>query len=183
MSIFDKLDKTKIHTRQISAETYVVDEDHLMVKGVLKDDRTKESCRSTGELIPAGTIHHMVIRLLLKLPSLVIEDLEVKIISAPYPDCLETCEVMKGMKGVSISSGFSKKVRSIAGGPRGCVHLVSLLLAMGQAAFQGFWTHESTNANQDDIYSEERLRFLEGTCWAWRKGGKLQQTLLEKIQV
>jgi len=183
MNIFDKLDKTKIHTRQISTETYVVDEDHLLVEGVLKDDRTKVSRRSTGELIPAGTIHHMVIRLLLKLPSLGIEDLEVEIISAPYPDCLETCEVMNEIKGVSISSGFSKKVRSMAGGPRGCAHLVSLLLAMGQAAFQGFWTHESTDANQEGIYSEERLRFLEGTCWAWRKGGKLQQTLLEKIQL
>ena len=183
MSIFDKLDKTKIHTRQISAETYVVDENNLLVEGVLKDDRIKDSCRATGEVIPAGTIHHMVIRLHLKLPSLVIEDLEVEVISAPYPDCLETCEIMNGMKGVSISSGFSKKVRSVAGGPRGCVHLVTLLLDMGQAAFQGFWTHESTNVNQDAIYSEERLRILEGTCWAWRRGGKLQQTLLERSQL
>ncbi len=182
MSIFDKLNKTKLHTRQISAETYVVDEDHLLVAGVLKDDRIRESCRSTGELIPAGTIHHMVIRLLLRLPSLVIDDLEVEVISSPYSECLETCEVMNGMKGVSISSGFSKKVRSLAGGPRGCAHLVSLLLVMGQAAFQGFWTHKSTNANQDDIYSEERLRFLEGTCWAWRRDGELQRILLERSQ-
>jgi hypothetical protein len=183
MSIFDTLEKTKIHTRQINSEIYVVDEDHLLVEGFLKDDRIKASRRSTGELIPASTIHHMVIRLLLKLPSLEIEDLEVEIISSPYPDCLETCEVMNGMKGVSISSGFSKKVRSIAGGSQGCAHLVSLLLAMGQAAYQGFWTHESTKANQDDMFSEERLRFLAGTCWAWRKGGNLQQKLLERSEL
>ena len=78
----NKLNKTKIHTRQISTETYVVDEDYLLVEGVLKDDRTKVSRRSTGELISAGTIHHMVIRLLLKLPALEIEDLEVEIINS-----------------------------------------------------------------------------------------------------
>lgn len=180
MSKFDKLEKTKIHTRKINAETYVVDDEHLLVEGVLHDDRKRDSRRSTGEIIPAGTLHHMEIRLLLKLPSLFIEDLEVHIISAPYTECFETSKVMDRMQGVSITSGFSKKVRSLASGPRGCAHLVSLLLVMGQAAFQGYWTHESTRETEGETYSKERLSFLEGTCWAWRKGGKLQQTLLEK---
>ncbi len=180
MNRLDKLDKSKIHSRSISAETYVVDANHLVVEGILRDDRTKESCRSTGERMPAGTIHHMVIRLLLSLPSLLIEEVEVEVLSAPYSECLETCEVLKGMKGVSISAGFSKKVRSLSGGPRGCAHLVSLLLVMGQAAFQGHWTHKSTDAHPDDIYSEERRQTLEGTCWAWRKDGELQKKLQKK---
>ncbi len=182
MSVFEKRNKTKIHTRQLSAEIYMVDEDHLMIEGVLKDDRIKESRRSTGEIIPGGILHHMVIRLFVSLPSLVIEDLEVEINASPYSVCVETRDVMNGMKGVSISSGFTKKVRSLAGGSRGCAHLVSLLLVMGQAAFQGFWTHASTKTNGNDMFTEERLRFLEGTCWAWRKGGGLQRELLKKTQ-
>ncbi len=182
MSIFNKLDKTKIHTRQIHTEVYVVEPDKLLIEGVLKDDRLTESRRSTGETIPGGTIHHMVIRLLLKMDSLIIEDLEVEIRASPYSECLQTKEVLNGMRGVSITSGYSKKVRSLSSGPRGCAHLVSLLLVMGQAAFQGYWTHESTTDNQEEIYSKERLQVLEGTCWAWRKGGKLQQTLQKKIQ-
>ena len=46
----------------------------------------------------------------------------------------------QGLVGLSISRGFTHKVRELFGGPRGCTHTTALLQAMAPVAIQSIWS-------------------------------------------
>ena len=75
--------KQKIHTRKFDIAIYEGSDDSIIVEGILKDDRLMESYRLTGECMPPGTIHHMIIRIEVRGPHLVIEDIEVEMPTVP----------------------------------------------------------------------------------------------------
>jgi hypothetical protein len=93
------------------------------VEGILKDERLFESYRPTGEKTPSGTIHHLIIRILVRGPQLVIEDIEVEMPTIPHALCRETLECLLPVKGMPIVRGFTSKVKALVGGPKGCNHL------------------------------------------------------------
>jgi len=76
-------------------------------------------------------------------------------------------------KGLTIAPGFTSKVKQIAGGKKGCVHLTTLLLSMAPAVLQGYWIFESRkkHINENSVLDIEK--YLVDTCWAWRKDGPL----------
>lgn len=165
--------KQKIHTRKIDISTYEGSEDTIIVEGMLKDDRLFESYRPTGEKFPPGTIHHMVIRLELRGSRLVIENIEVEMPTVPHRLCYETRDCLAQMKGTPIVSGFTRKVKSLAGGPNGCNHLVTLLTAMAPAAVQGAYSAMARNPVEPGSDVRGNLERFKDTCWAWRENGPL----------
>lgn len=163
----------KIHTRTIDIATYKGSEDSIIVEGILKDDRLFESFLATGEKQSPGTFHHMIIRIEVKGPKLVIEDIEVEMPKVPNEFCRETLECLAPVKGMPIVSGFTSKVKAIAGGPRGCNHLLALLIAMAPAAVQGAFSLLSLKPIDPSSGNEIRSKRLKNTCWAWRENGPL----------
>jgi hypothetical protein len=162
----------KLHTRNIEVTTYDYDGQRLMVEGILKDDRFQESHVITGDTFPSGVIHHMAIRLLINCSNLLIEDIEVDLISVPVEACRETIDCLAPIKGLTITKGFTSKVKKIAGGNKGCTHLVELLLAMGPAIFQGFEAHQSQKrSTYDSDQGKKMLQLLVNTCRTWREDG------------
>ena len=133
----------KLHTRNIEVTTYDYDGQRIIVEGFLKDDRFQESHVLTGETFPRGVMHHMAIRLLVNCSNLLIEDIDVDLITVPHKMCRETINCLAPIKGLTITKGFTLKVKKMAGGNKGCTHLVELLLAMAPAVFQGFGAHQS----------------------------------------
>ena len=129
-----KLKGEKLHTRNIKVTTYDCDEQRIIVEGYLKDDRFQESYSMTGEKFPSGVIHHMAIRLMVNCSNLLIEDIDVDLISVPREVCRETIDCLTPIKGLTITKGFTAKVKKMAGGKKGCTHLVELILAMAPAA-------------------------------------------------
>ena len=162
----------KLYTRNIEVTTYDYDGQRIIVEGILKDDRFQDSYLMTGEKFPRGTIHHMAIRLLVNCSNIMIEDVDVEMISVPREVCRETVDCLAQIKGLIITKGFTLKIKNIAGGNKGCTHLVELLQAMAPAVFQGFAAHQAqkkTSFNSDQ--AKLILRFLVNTCHAWREGG------------
>jgi hypothetical protein len=51
---------------------------------------------------------------------------EMKLV--PFDLCHEVCNKMKELIGLEIKQGIGKWIREIAGGPRGCTHLVDLVM-------------------------------------------------------
>ncbi|PKN19740.1 MAG: hypothetical protein CVU71_05035 [Deltaproteobacteria bacterium HGW-Deltaproteobacteria-6] len=162
----------KIHTRKIEVSTYEYDGQRIIVEGLLKDDRYQETHAVTGETFPRGVIHHMGIRLLINCSSLMIEDIDVDLIAVPREACRETIECLAPIRGLTITRGFTSKVKKIAGGNKGCTHLLELLLAMAPAAVQGFAAHQSQKppASRSD-HAGFMLKYLINTCHAWREDG------------
>jgi hypothetical protein len=165
--------KQKIHTRTIDINIYEGAGNNIVVEGLLKDQRPLETYRFSGETLPPGTIHHMIIKIAVRLPELLIEDIDVTMPTVPHEVCMETLDCLTPVKGLSIVSGFTRKIKALAGGPRGCNHLLALLTAMAPAAVQGAFSLAASkpkNPETKDLGNKERLK---NTCWAWREGGPL----------
>ncbi len=170
---FARTTNRKIHSRQIDVATYKAAVDTFIVEGVLKDERLADSYGPTGKLSPPGTIHHMIIRMQVKGPDLIIEDIEVEMPTLPNEFCIETIECLEPIKGMRIVSGFTSKVKNLVGGVKGCVHLVALLTAMAPAAFQGVFSGMDRKFKAPEMV-EQRMK---NTCWVWRSDGPFMRKL------
>jgi hypothetical protein len=174
----------KLHTRKIEVTTYEYDGQRIIVEGFLKDDRFQESHGITGETFPSGVIHHMAIRLLVNCSNLLIEDIDVDLLSVPREVCRETIDCLASIKGLTITKGFTAKVKKLAGGNKGCTHLVELILAMAPAVFQGFAAHQSQKPMAfDSDQAKKIIQYLTNTCHAWREDGPFVEVLKKKFNM
>ena len=174
----------KIHTRNISVSTYESDGQRILVEGVLQDDRLQESHVLTGEKFPAGVIHHMSIRLLVNCSDLLIENVDVELIHVPRDVCRETIDCLKPVKGLTITRGFTAKIKKLTGGTKGCTHVLELLLAMVPAAVQGFAAHQSRKpADFNTDHTKMIYHFLLNTCHAWREDGPSVKAFKKKLDI
>ena len=92
------------------------------------------------------TMHHMQVDLTVAFPSMVIERAEVVFEAHPHTTCVDIVGAYQGLVGLSITRGFTHKVRELFGGPRGCTHTTALLLAMGPVATQCSWSMYAAEA-------------------------------------
>jgi hypothetical protein len=174
--------RKKVHARNIEVTTYAYDEQRIIVEGLLKDERFQESHVITGETFPGGVVHHMAIRLLVNCSNLLIEDIDIDLMSVPREACRETIGCLAPIKGLTITKGFTAKVKKLAGRDKGCSHLVELILAMAPAAFQGFGAHQSQKPS--NFYSDHAqmiVQYLVDTCHVWREDGPLVELLKKKL--
>jgi hypothetical protein len=172
----------KLHTRTIEVTTYDYDGQRIIIEGLLKDDRFQDSYVITGETFPKGVIHHMVVRLLVNCATLSIEDIDVDLVAVPREVCRETVDCLAPVKGLTITKGFTAKVRKAAGGVKGCTHLMELIQAMAPAVFQGLGAHRSQKpSNFDSDRAQMMLHFLLNTCRTWREDGPLVEMFTKEL--
>lgn len=177
MLVFGKSRGEKYHTRTIEMDTYDYDDRRFVVEGCLTDRRFKEFRMATGEDRTPGILHQMIVCLLVNKTTLEIEDLQVEMPVIPGSDCLETIHCLDPVKGLKVVGGFTAKVKDIAGGTKGCNHLLALLTAMGPSVMQGFGAYHD-HKTRDFLLNNFDL--LMNTCWTWREEGPLIETLKEK---
>ncbi|MGD0275257.1 MAG: DUF2889 domain-containing protein [Syntrophales bacterium] len=180
MNIPEKTKSDKIHTRSIEINTYEYNDQHLLVEGSLTDRRTNEYFLITGEKEPPGIIHHMVIRMLVNISTLTIDDIEVEMPTVPRGECLETINCLAPVRGMRIASGFTLKVKELVGGIKGCSHLLALLTSMAPAAIQGYGAYQSQKPAGYGPNLPLIIKFLINTCWPWREDSPLVKQHLPK---
>jgi len=173
----DKTETQKIHTRRIDIATYERGYDSIVVEGVLTDERLTNSYRSLGETLPPGTVHHMVIRMEVRGPKLVIEDIEVEMPTVPMQECLETLDSLLPLKGLPIVAGFTNRVKDLVGGAKGCAHLVALIAAMAPAAVQGAWAAMTSKPRDPATFLPGAMERIKDTCRVWRSDGPMNQNI------
>jgi hypothetical protein len=134
------------------------------------------------------TMHHMQVDLTVAFPSMVIEAAEVVFETHPHTTCVDIVESYQGLVGLSITRGFTHKVRELFGGPRGCTHTTALLLAMGPVATQCTWSMYAAAARREgksfiasraEMTPEQRemsLRANLNTCHVWAEDGEMMAT-------
>jgi len=171
----------KIHNRNLDISSHIVDDEHILITGELKEKNLITIYERSGERIEPNIFHHMKIQLLIKISELKIVDLNVKMPGTPHDDlCREMKNSLEGIKGLVIAPGFTSKIKKIAGGVKGCVHLTTLLLSMAPAALQGYWIFESRKEQRNGEPKFEIEKYLIDTCWAWRKDGPLAGTFIKQ---
>lgn len=181
MAIGEQAAERKIHHRGLDITTYSAERGAVIVEGRLADTRFQSTYYLSGEMRPPGTVHDMVIRMRVAGPNLTIEDIEVAMDTVPREECREVENSLAPVKGMQIKGGFTEQVKARVGGPKGCTHLVALLLAMAPAAVQGAWAAMARQPIDTSRYSDKALEILEDTCWLWRSDGPLMQEVRERF--
>ncbi|MBS3759583.1 MAG: DUF2889 domain-containing protein [Desulfobacterales bacterium] len=181
MAINEPSAEQRVHNRHIDVSTYAPEDNAIVVEGRLTDNRYRSTYYLSGDRRPPGIVHEMVIRMRVVGLDLTIEDIDVAMDTVPRDQCRQTLNSLRPVIGMQIKAGFTEAVKTKVGGPKGCTHLVALLLAMAPAAVQGAWAAMAQSPLVPGQYSDKALEILEDTCWLWRSEGPLMQELREKL--
>lgn len=169
----------KIQSRSIDITSHEDGDEHIIVSGQLCDRRLVPTTDLKGKPREAGIVHQMQICMKVATRSLVIEEIEAEMQHVPHEECNEMHRSVEGIKGLTLSPGFSSQVKKTLGGRKGCIHLTTLLLAMAPAALQGYWVHNDRKPERRRISGEHLEAYLVDTCRVWRREGPLVRYISE----
>ncbi|MEM9035902.1 MAG: DUF2889 domain-containing protein [Actinomycetota bacterium] len=176
-----------LHNRNYDVDSYMEAPNRIRLRGTVRDEKP------AGLYIPEDpdplTIHHMIVDLVVEVPSMEIVDAEVVFETHPHAECTRITDHYRGLIGISIARGFTHKVRELFGGPRGCTHTTALLQAMAPVAIQSMWSLQAAVARAEGaepvpsprrLTDEERTaRYARNinTCHVWDSDGELVERL------
>lgn len=168
---------TLIHKRSYDCEAFEEGEGRMRVRGRLVDDKPQGLGLADGEPM---VIHDMAIDLIVTVPEFLIEGVETTMKVHPYQVCTDVLVDYQQLVGLSITKGYSRKVRELFGGPNGCSHMGALLQALGPVAVQASWSlitlHDDPakrlEEDTDAEGRERRLRMNTNTCHVWAEEGE-----------
>jgi len=173
----------QIHTRDIRMTTFPHEDGQVVVAGELIDTRHIKIFDITGKVLEPGTIHHIRLFCRIAPDPLRIIEAEADMPVIPMPDCRSTLDRVPLLAGQEIRPGFTRRVRDIMGGTRGCTHLATLTKAMAQEMVHGWLTEQRRETttlpeNREDM---KEKGFLVDSCRRWKKDGPKIQALVQAI--
>jgi len=168
--------KKLVHTREISMRTSDLGDHYILVEGSLIDHRFQK--KQNEPLEQSELVPHMVIQLKIKGPEMLIEQAEATMPHHPREECPEVLPWIRNLEGVRIAPGFTMKVKKIIGGIKGCAHLTSLVIAMGESAVQGYWAAYGAG-REGRPPREQEIKNVVNTCYLWREDGPIIRGIRE----
>ena len=168
-----------VHTRDISTRTFALGDHSILVEGNLIDRRYGAKQNEPAE--EPELVHHMVIRLKVKGPAMLIERAEAEMPHHPREECPEVLPRIRDLEGLEIAPGYSVKVKKAIGGVKGCAHLTSLVIAMGESAVQGYWAAYVEKKGRAGL-REETIKGFINTCHLWKEDGPIVRVLRETLK-
>jgi hypothetical protein len=171
--------KKLVHTREISMRTSDLGNHCILVEGSLVDHRYRPRHNETSE--EPALVHHMVIQLKVKGPGMLIEHAEATMPHHPRGECPEVLPWIRKLEGLEIAPGYTMKVKKIIGGVKGCAHLTSLVIAMGESAVQGYWAAYGAERRKTGLREQTIKKFIN-TCHLWKEDGPIVKELRESSE-
>ncbi len=167
-----------IHTREYETRVYLLSDDEILVRGAISDK--KPPGLYIAEDPKPLEVHQMQLELHVALPSLEITSARVVFETHPHSKCPMIAADYEKLVGLSIARGFTRKIRDLFGGPKGCTHTNALLQAMAPAVVQSTWSVSIRKTRLEakkrtDIKPEElerRIRGNQNTCHIWSEDGE-----------
>ncbi|KPJ78248.1 MAG: hypothetical protein AMJ54_04580 [Deltaproteobacteria bacterium SG8_13] len=169
----------KIQSRSIDISSFECDDEHIVVSGELCDRRLVPTTDLKGNPNEAGVVHQLRICMKVATRTLVIEEIEADMQHFPHEECAGMHRSVEAIRGLTLSPGFSSRVKKKVGGRNGCIHLTTLLLAMAPAALQGYWVHNDRKPERRQISGKHLEQYLIDTCRVWRREGPLVKMVSE----
>jgi hypothetical protein len=136
MPLSPPTDREHIHTRRVTCQGFRRADGLWDIEGRITDVKTYPFANDyRGAIQPGDPIHDMSIRLTVD------DHFEVKAVEAvtdksPFAVCPAITPNFQRLVGLSIKSGWIRKVKELLGGVEGCTHLVELLGPVATTAFQ-----------------------------------------------
>jgi len=171
--------KKLVHNREISIKTSDLGNHTILVEGRLIDHRYRPMENEISEV--SELVHHMAVRLKVKGPEMLIEQAEASMPYHPREECPEMLPAIRNLEGLSITPGYSIKVKKAIGGTKGCAHLTSLVIAMGESAVQGYWAAYEAERVKKGLREQTIKKFIN-TCHLWKEDGPIVKGLREALE-
>ena len=158
--------------REYRVRAFRLASDSVLIRGAVRDQKPP------GLYLPEDpeplTIHHMLVDLEVSYPSMEIMAANVHMETHPNLECTRIEPHYGKLVGLSISRGFTHRVRELFGGPRACTHTTALLQAMAPVAIQCLWSMRASDARKpggaDSGVPMERSDMWQmnlNTCHVW----------------
>jgi hypothetical protein len=171
--------KKLVHSRDISMRTSDLGDHYILVEGNLIDHRYRPRRSETSK--GPELVHHMVVRLKVKGPGMLIEQAEAKMPHHPRKECPKMLPWIRNLEGLEIAPGYSMKVKRVIGGTKGCAHLTSLIIAMGESAVQGYWSAYGMERRKMGLREQTIKKFIN-TCHLWKEDGPIVKEIRENLK-
>jgi hypothetical protein len=128
--------REELHHRRIDMRGYRRSDGLYEVEGRVVDRKPHDFQAVGGRAVPAhAPVHDMGVRLVFD-DEMVVRDVATFTDAAPYLDCPGGGLALQALKGLRMTSGWSREVRNLLGGARSCTHLMELLIPLATTAFQ-----------------------------------------------
>ena len=130
--------REELHFRRIDMRGYQRSDGLFEVEGRVTDRKPHDFVPflGGGRPVPAGEpVHDMGVRLVYD-AQLRVHDVHTFTNASPYAHCPEGGRALQSLKGLRMTSGWSREVKSRLGGERSCTHLMEILIPMATTAFQ-----------------------------------------------
>jgi hypothetical protein len=176
-------EREPIHTRTIECRGYLRGDGLWDIEGRLTDTKTYAfNNRWRGEVAAGRPVHDMSVRLTVD-DELVIRAVEAVIDAAPFAVCAEVTGAtppFAALEGERIGRGWSRTVRRLVGGTKGCTHVTELLGRMATTCYQTVFPYRARTRARP---TEPRPPRLRNSCHAWRDDGPLVAELHPRFHV
>ncbi len=128
--------RKQIHARKIELHGFEREDGLWDIEGHLTDTKTYAfPNRYRGAIAAGEPIHDMSLRITLD-DDFVIHKIEAVSDGTPFAICPNAAASYEDLKGLRIAAGWSRQVRNLVGGVKGCTHLTTLLNEAATVAFQ-----------------------------------------------
>ena len=128
--------RDEVHLRAIDVRGFKRHDGLFDIEGQLTDRKTMPFAAVCGRArAPLEPIHDIRVRLTVDLQMRVVAA-EASSDATPYSVCTEAESSLQRLVGVDMRSGWTRAVRELAGGNRGCTHMQEILRTLSGAAFQ-----------------------------------------------
>jgi hypothetical protein len=125
-----------------------------------------------GGQIDAGQPLHDISLTLTIDRSMQIRAVKARIDSSPFRQCGGITDTFQQLVGLRIFPGFSRQVKALFAGTKGCTHLLELLPPLSTTAYQTVW--QSANGYEGD--DPKIHKFLLNSCHALAADGEVVRT-------
>ena len=179
MSLSPAAPRRHLHTRTIACEGYERDDGLFDIEARIVDRKTYEVTEPYRGLRKAGEhVHDMQLRMTLD-RDMVVRDIEVATLDAPYDPCFTVAAAYKRLVGAKVGGGWRRAVNDAVGGTKGCTHLRELLMPAATVAFQtiGSWPKGGEVATAEAPSREKRKPYFIDGCKAWAADGPIVKDL------
>lgn len=139
MSLSEAAPRREIHTRTLELKAFEREDGLFDLEGQVLDTKPFDTAMR-DQPRPAGTpIHDLWLRLTVN-GSFEVVKAEAAMPQPAYPDCVGAVPNFSALEGLTIGTGWNKRIRERVGGVRGCTHLIEMMAQLATVAVQSLWS-------------------------------------------
>jgi hypothetical protein len=166
--------KKLLHTRQVVCQGFELGKGLWQIVGTMTDIKSF-SMRNPdrgGQIAVGEPLHDIRLSLTID-KTLRVHAVEAQIDASPFNGCDQISGAFQALVGLRLLPGFSRQVKELLGGVKGCTHLLELLAPIATTAYQTLWQSKDGYTSNDLQVTD----FLINSCHTLAEDGKVVREL------